>query len=45
MNVFCSGANRGIGLGLVRHLLDTPDVKRVFAGVRKPEDADVFNKY
>jgi NAD(P)-dependent dehydrogenase (short-subunit alcohol dehydrogenase family) len=38
-NVFVTGASRGIGYGLVRHLLDQPDVKHVFAGARNPNEA------
>lgn len=38
-NVFVTGASRGIGFGLVRHLLDYPDVKQIFAGARTPKDA------
>ncbi|KAI6236086.1 Oxidoreductase, short chain dehydrogenase/reductase family protein [Aphelenchoides besseyi] len=38
-NVFITGASRGIGLGLVRHCLNAPDVQRVFAGARTPDSA------
>lgn len=40
-NVFCTGASRGIGLGLVRHLLAKPEVECVFAGARNPKEARV----
>lgn len=40
--VFVTGANRGIGLGLVRHALDRGD--RVFAGCRSPENAGDLNQ-
>ena len=38
---FITGANRGIGFGLVRHLLARGD--RVFAGCRNPEQAYELN--
>ncbi|KAH7698804.1 Protein C30G12.2, partial [Aphelenchoides avenae] len=38
-NVLLTGANRGIGLGLVHVLVKAPGVKRIFAGCRKPEQA------
>jgi len=38
-NVFVTGASRGIGLGLVKHLVEQPDVKRIFAGARTPNEA------
>lgn len=40
--VFITGANRGIGLGLVRHCLSRGD--RVFAGCRSPEQATELNR-
>ncbi|MEE9466129.1 MAG: SDR family oxidoreductase [Candidatus Neomarinimicrobiota bacterium] len=40
-HVFITGANRGIGLGLVRHALDRGN--RVFAGCRSPENAGDLN--
>jgi NAD(P)-dependent dehydrogenase (short-subunit alcohol dehydrogenase family) len=40
-NVFVTGASRGIGLGLVKKLVDHQDVKKIFAGARKPEEANV----
>lgn len=40
-NVLVTGANRGIGLGLVQALLKTPGVQRVFAACRQPEQAKV----
>ena len=42
-NVFVTGANRGIGIGLVRQLLEQKDVKRIFAGTRKPDESKVCN--
>ncbi|CAD5233575.1 unnamed protein product [Bursaphelenchus xylophilus] len=39
MNIFITGANRGIGLGLVQQYVKNPDVKRIFAAVRKPGEA------
>lgn len=38
-NVFVNGANRGIGFGLVQELAKQDNVWRVFAGVRKTEQA------
>jgi NAD(P)-dependent dehydrogenase (short-subunit alcohol dehydrogenase family) len=38
--VFVQGANRGIGLALVERLLESPGVKRVYAGCRAPENAE-----
>ncbi|KAI6175777.1 C-factor-like [Aphelenchoides bicaudatus] len=38
-NVFVTGASRGIGLGIVQHLLKYSDVKRIFAGARTPKEA------
>ncbi|KAI9248889.1 hypothetical protein BDA99DRAFT_445909 [Phascolomyces articulosus] len=35
-SVLVTGANRGIGLGLVRELASRSDVTKVFAGVRNP---------
>jgi len=37
--VLITGANRGIGLGLVQQLLKFPEVKIIFAGCRDPEKA------
>jgi len=39
-SVLITGANRGIGLGLVHRFLERPDVKLLFATCRKPENAD-----
>ncbi|KAJ1358992.1 hypothetical protein KIN20_017580 [Parelaphostrongylus tenuis] len=38
-SVFITGANRGIGLGLVKEFLKVPSVKLVVAGARNPENA------
>lgn len=38
-NVFVTGASRGIGFGLVQHLLGFPDVKQIFAAARTPSEA------
>ncbi|KAJ1358984.1 hypothetical protein KIN20_017572 [Parelaphostrongylus tenuis] len=38
-SVFITGANRGIGFGLVKEFLKIPSVKLVLAGVRNPENA------
>ena len=38
--VLVQGASRGIGLEFVRQLLAQPDVGRVFAGCRAPDQAD-----
>jgi len=38
MNIFITGANRGIGLEFVRQFLERGE--RVFATARKPEEAD-----
>lgn len=38
-NVFISGANRGIGLGLVKHLVKYPEVNQIFAGARTPDQS------
>lgn len=42
-SVLITGANRGIGLGVVRTLLDDSDA-RVFATVRNPDNADDLNE-
>lgn len=42
-NVFVTGANRGLGLGLVKVLLKSPGVKRVFAACRQPEQASALH--
>lgn len=42
LRVFITGANRGIGLGLVRQCLQRGD--RVFAGCRNPEQATELNR-
>ncbi|KAK6749050.1 hypothetical protein RB195_001579 [Necator americanus] len=43
INVFITGANRGIGLGLMLEFLKVPTVKHVIAGVRNPDDAEDLN--
>lgn len=40
-NVFITGANRGIGFGLVKQLAKIGTVKNVFAGVRNPDNVAV----
>lgn len=40
-SVLVTGANRGIGLGIVRELLKKDCVKHVIASCRDPDDADV----
>lgn len=45
--VFITGANRGIGLGLVRELLKIPGIETLVAGARNVDGATVtcfFNK-
>ncbi|KAK6044069.1 hypothetical protein COOONC_18426 [Cooperia oncophora] len=42
-SVFITGANRGIGLGLVREFLKVPAVKHVIAGARNPDNAEELN--
>ncbi|VDL83224.1 unnamed protein product [Nippostrongylus brasiliensis] len=42
-SVFITGANRGIGLGLVREFLKVPVVEKVFAGCRNPDSAKDLN--
>jgi len=37
--VFITGANRGIGLGLVTEILKLPGIKLIFAGCRNPAEA------
>jgi len=44
-NVFITGANRGIGLGLVHEILKVGGVKHLFAGCRNPEGAKVCQYY
>ncbi|KAI6176288.1 hypothetical protein M3Y97_00782000 [Aphelenchoides bicaudatus] len=39
-NVFVTGASRGIGLGIVRHLVKVADVQKIFAGARTPNEAN-----
>ncbi|GMR47743.1 hypothetical protein PMAYCL1PPCAC_17938, partial [Pristionchus mayeri] len=39
-SILITGANRGLGLGFVRHFLALSDVKHVFATAREPEAAD-----
>jgi NAD(P)-dependent dehydrogenase (short-subunit alcohol dehydrogenase family) len=41
---FITGANRGIGLGLVRHILEESEQDIVFAGTRDPAKSDALNK-
>lgn len=41
--VVITGANRGIGLGLVREFLKRNEVKKVFATARDPDDAQELN--
>jgi NAD(P)-dependent dehydrogenase (short-subunit alcohol dehydrogenase family) len=36
-----TGANRGIGLGLVEHLAANPDISIVFAAARNPEASNL----
>ncbi|KAK6749048.1 hypothetical protein RB195_001579 [Necator americanus] len=43
LSVFITGANRGIGLGIVREFLKVPTVKHVIAGARNPESAKDLN--
>ncbi|CAD5231117.1 unnamed protein product [Bursaphelenchus okinawaensis] len=43
MNILITGANRGIGLGLVQRYLEEHDVKRIFAAVRKPAEAKAIH--
>ncbi|CAD5222180.1 unnamed protein product [Bursaphelenchus xylophilus] len=43
-NVLLTGANRGIGFGLVQRLLEREDVKQIFAGVRNPEKVEALQK-
>ncbi|KAI1702696.1 short chain dehydrogenase domain-containing protein [Ditylenchus destructor] len=38
-NVFITGANRGIGLGLVKEFAKQSDVQNIFAGCRDPSKA------
>lgn len=40
-SVLITGANRGIGLALVRELLKKPEIGVVIAGARDPSKADV----
>jgi NAD(P)-dependent dehydrogenase (short-subunit alcohol dehydrogenase family) len=40
-NVFITGANRGIGLGIVKEMLKAGGVKNLFAGCRNPDGAAV----
>lgn len=40
-SVFVTGANRGIGYGLVKKFLEDNEVKHVFATARKPDEASV----
>ncbi|TMS37462.1 hypothetical protein L596_004388 [Steinernema carpocapsae] len=42
--VVITGANRGIGFGLVREILKCDDVKHVFACCRNPEGAERLHK-
>lgn len=42
-SVFITGANRGIGLGLVREFLKVEAVKHVIAGARDPNNAKELN--
>lgn len=40
-SVLVTGANRGIGLGLVKEFLKNKDIQHVIATARKPTDAKV----
>ena len=40
-NVLLTGANRGIGLGMVKEILKAGGVANLFAGCRKPSEAKV----
>jgi NAD(P)-dependent dehydrogenase (short-subunit alcohol dehydrogenase family) len=40
-NVFITGANRGIGLGMVKEILNVGGLKNLFAGCRNPDAAAV----
>jgi hypothetical protein len=41
-NALVTGANRGLGLSFIHYILkDYPEVKRLFAGCRAPEKAEV----
>lgn len=41
-NVLVTGANRGLGLSFIQYILkDYPEVKRLYAGCRDPEKAEV----
>lgn len=42
-SVFITGANRGIGLGLVKEFLKVPSVRLVLAGTRNPENSKDLN--
>lgn len=43
VNIFITGANRGIGIGLVRELLkQVKNVNTLFAGCRNPDNAKVY---
>ncbi|CAI4224416.1 unnamed protein product [Auanema sp. JU1783] len=42
--VLITGANRGIGLGLVRTYLKNQDIKHIFATSRKPSEAKELNE-
>lgn len=43
VNILITGANRGIGIGLVREILkQVKGVNNLFAGCRNPDEAKVF---
>uniref|UniRef100_A0A915D0V7 Uncharacterized protein n=1 Tax=Ditylenchus dipsaci TaxID=166011 RepID=A0A915D0V7_9BILA len=43
-NVFITGANRGIGLGLVKEIAKVSGIKNIFAGCRDPTNAKDLNE-
>jgi NAD(P)-dependent dehydrogenase (short-subunit alcohol dehydrogenase family) len=43
VNIFITGSNRGIGIGLVRELLkQVGSINNLFAGCRRPDEAKVI---